>query len=145
MSNAKKYRFGQSSIRNLHLFLCRVNLSQPEINPMRLFMIAALLAVATPAVADQAAADRYIAEQWQKIEALRASNAKLAAEHRAACALLGGVRIGLNAEGVRKSCWGKPARINTTATAAGTREQWVYGSGYVYLTDGLVTAIQTSR
>ena len=26
-----------------------------------------------------------------------------------------------------------------------TKEQWVYGQGYIYLTDGIVTAIQMSE
>jgi len=38
--------------------------------------------------------------------------------------------------------WGRPDRINRTTTAYGTEEQWVYGSSYLYLTDGRVTAIQ---
>jgi hypothetical protein len=44
------------------------------------------------------------------------------------------------------TCWGKPHSINTTRTASGTREQLVYRAGdwagYIYLTDGVVTAIQ---
>jgi hypothetical protein len=114
---------------------------------MRIALVATILAATiVPAIADQAAADRYIAEQWEKIAALRVSNAKREADQKALCARVGSVRVGLNAEGVLKSCWGKPARINTTKTEDHTREQWVYGTGhYVYLTDGLVTAIQTSR
>ena len=40
---------------------------------------------------------------------------------------------------------GSPTRINTTVTAAGTHEQWVYGGDYVYLTNDVVTSFQTSR
>jgi hypothetical protein len=40
---------------------------------------------------------------------------------------------------------GRPERINTTVTAAGTHEQWVYGGDYVYLRNGIVTSFQTSR
>lgn len=113
---------------------------------MRILLVVAAILAASPAVADQAGADRYIAEQWEKIAALRAANAKRDADHKALCDRVGGVKVGLTAEGVRKSCWGKPARINTTLTAGHTHEQWVYGSGqYVYLTDGVVTAAQTSR
>jgi hypothetical protein len=55
------------------------------------------------------------------------------------------IGIGMTAEMVRRS-WGNPERINTTITAAGTSEQWVYGlQNYVYLTNGRVTAMQTSR
>jgi len=39
--------------------------------------------------------------------------------------------------------WGTPERINRTTTAAGTREQWVYGSGnYLYFDDGVLETIQ---
>jgi multidrug efflux pump subunit AcrA (membrane-fusion protein) len=55
------------------------------------------------------------------------------------------VMIGMTAEMVRLA-WGPPETINSTITAAGEREQWVYGLGsYVYLVGSVVTAIQTSR
>ena len=56
-----------------------------------------------------------------------------------------GVNIGMNAEQVRKSSWGKPKSINETITARGKHEQWVYGGGYLYLENGVLTSIQTSR
>jgi hypothetical protein len=114
---------------------------------MRTLLVAAILAVMTvPAFADQAGADRYIQEQWEKIAVMRAATAKREADQKALCARVGGVRVGLTAEGVLKSCWGKPARINTTVTATHKHEQWAYSRGeYVYLTDGIVTSIQTSR
>ncbi|GMV29539.1 MAG: hypothetical protein AMXMBFR59_16640 [Rhodanobacteraceae bacterium] len=42
---------------------------------------------------------------------------------------------------------GEPEDVNTTTTARGTREQWVYSAGkyehaYLYLDNGIVTAIQ---
>lgn len=40
--------------------------------------------------------------------------------------------------------WGGPDDINTTATAQGSSEQWVYGNNYVYFANGVVTAFQTS-
>ena len=41
---------------------------------------------------------------------------------------------------------GEPIRKNTTTTARGTREQWVYGNGtYIYLENGSVTSWQTSE
>jgi hypothetical protein len=108
--------------------------------------IAILTATLAPALADQDAADQYIAEQWAKIAAMRADNAKRHADHKALCARVGGARVGLTAEAVRASCWCKPYRINETVTASHRHEQWVYGSGqYVYLTDGVVTSIQVSR
>lgn len=110
---------------------------------MRVILIAAAILAASPALADP---DSYIAEQWAKIAALRAANAKAATEQKDACARLGNVRVGLNPEGVLKSCWGKPLKINITTFADHRTEQWVYGpSHYVYLTDGLVTAIQSAR
>jgi hypothetical protein len=56
-----------------------------------------------------------------------------------------GVRIGMTVEEVRKSSWGKPRSINETITAGGKHEQWVYGGGYLYIENGVLTSIQTSR
>jgi len=56
-----------------------------------------------------------------------------------------GVSIGMTAEQIRKSSWGKPKSINETITAGGKHEQWVYGGGYLYLENGVLTSIQTSR
>ena len=51
--------------------------------------------------------------------------------------------IGMTAEEVRNSSWGKPSDINKTTTAYGVHEQWVYsGNRYIYLDDGIVSAIQ---
>ena len=55
-----------------------------------------------------------------------------------------GVSIGMNADDVLQSSWGKPERVNKTRTAAGMHEQWVYRNNYIYLDNGIVTAIQTS-
>lgn len=54
----------------------------------------------------------------------------------------GDPKIGMTELEVYGSSWGYPKSINKTTTAAGTREQWVYDFGYVYLTNGIVTAIQ---
>ena len=54
------------------------------------------------------------------------------------------VAIGMTPAMVTAS-WGEPENVNTTITAAGQREQWVYVSSYVYFEDGVVSAIQTSR
>ena len=40
---------------------------------------------------------------------------------------------------------GSPKKINRTVTRYGVREQWIYGSVYVYLDDGIVTAFQDHR
>lgn len=72
-------------------------------------------------------------------EKAKAASAKKECERR------GGVKIGMTADEVKASCWGNPARVNQTITARGKHEQWVYRSGYVYLENGTVTSIQTSR
>lgn len=50
--------------------------------------------------------------------------------------------IGMSANEVYASTWGAPQKKNTTSTAYGTHEQWVYEDGYIYFEDGIVTAIQ---
>ncbi|WP_156914542.1 hypothetical protein [Cupriavidus sp. amp6] len=57
--------------------------------------------------------------------------------------------IGMSAFAVR-CAWGVPNDINRTITKYGTSEQWVYGHygryassrKYIYLTNGVVTALQ---
>lgn len=61
------------------------------------------------------------------------------------CKKRGGVSIGMTAAQVYASCWGKPRSVNETITARGKHAQWVYGSGYLYLDDGIVTSMQVSR
>jgi hypothetical protein len=54
-----------------------------------------------------------------------------------------GVEIGMTRERVLQSQWGRPQKVNTTTTARGTREQWVYGGGnYLYFENGILTTIQ---
>ena len=59
----------------------------------------------------------------------------------------GGVRIGMTAKYVReKTDWGEPQTINSTITASGRREQWVYGDGdYLYFKNGLLEGIQVRK
>lgn len=53
------------------------------------------------------------------------------------------VVVGMTAAQVRQA-WGEPQSINRTQSARGTEEQWVYGLGYyVYVFNGVVTAVQT--
>jgi hypothetical protein len=54
------------------------------------------------------------------------------------------ITVGMNAEQVRLA-WGNPKRINTTVLTNRTREQWVYGTNYVYFNDGIVSSMQSSR
>lgn len=51
--------------------------------------------------------------------------------------------IGMTAAEMRISSWGTPNKINKTTYEFGIHEQWVYSDyRYVYLEDGIVTAIQ---
>lgn len=83
--------------------------------------------------------DRAIAAQqetWRKEEA---------AAEKAACERKGGPAIGMSRAQLYATCWGKPAKINTTMTSGVEFEQFVYGLGfYVYLRNGVVTSIQTT-
>lgn len=50
--------------------------------------------------------------------------------------------VGMTAEEVESTGWGKPDKINKDTYEWGTKEQWVYdGRGYVYLEDGIVTSV----
>ncbi|WP_186430061.1 ankyrin repeat domain-containing protein [Clostridium sp. BSD9I1] len=52
-------------------------------------------------------------------------------------------KIGMTAGEVLTSTWGQPEDIKKTTTKYGTSEQWVYDLGkYIYLDNGIVTAIQ---
>jgi hypothetical protein len=55
-----------------------------------------------------------------------------------------GVRLGMSAEEVLQSTWGKPESVNRTTTSRGVREQWVYPGrhNYLYFEDGVLTSIQ---
>jgi hypothetical protein len=53
-----------------------------------------------------------------------------------------GVQIGMSMEEVRQSSWGRPNSVNRTVTSSGTHEQWVYGGGYLYFEDGILTTVQ---
>lgn len=111
---------------------------------MRLAIAIVAALAASPALADQAAADRYIQEQWAQIAAMRAANAKIEAVRESACPGRK-VKLGMAPADVR-ACWGKPNRVNLTITASRRHEQWVYGVGqYLYFDDGIVTAVQQSR
>lgn len=54
--------------------------------------------------------------------------------------------IGMTSEQVLESTWGEPTEINKRTTQYGVSEQWVYRTDsktkYIYLDDGVVTAIQ---
>mgnify|MGYP001615207958 CR=1 FL=1 len=51
--------------------------------------------------------------------------------------------IGMLRSEIEKTTWGEPMYKNQTTTATSFREQWVYfGHRYIYVRDGVVTAIQ---
>ncbi|KGE16617.1 hypothetical protein [Paenibacillus wynnii] len=83
-------------------------------------------------------------EEWakdyinqRKYKSVKSSNEKEAES------LLTSPSIGMSANELLNSKWGKPKDINKTITEYGTSEQWVYSDyRYVYLEDGIVTAIQ---
>lgn len=71
-----------------------------------------------------------------KVAAMREAQRKAEARKK-------GVSVGMSKEQVLESSWGKPQSVNTTTTAFGVREQWVYGGrNYLYFTDGVLTSIQ---
>lgn len=54
-------------------------------------------------------------------------------------------QIGMCAEEVEKTSWGKPNTINKSVYEWGTTEQWVYSDNrYVYLKNGIVTSVSYS-
>ncbi len=53
-----------------------------------------------------------------------------------------GVSIGMTPEEVLASSWGKPNKINRTTGANYEHEQWVYGGGYLYFKNGILSTIQ---
>jgi hypothetical protein len=78
------------------------------------------------------------------VRASQVERLSLEARQREARALLPGVKLGMRPEDVRlRTAWGPPVKVNRTTTAAGTREQWVYGGGgYLYFERGRLVAIQ---
>ena len=54
-----------------------------------------------------------------------------------------GVRVGMSAQDVFDSSWGKPQKVNRTIGSYGVHEQWVYGGGsYLYFEKGILRTIQ---
>ena len=53
------------------------------------------------------------------------------------------LRIGMTAKQVKEnSNWGSPQKVNRTTTAGRVTEQWVYSDGFLYFTNGRLTAVQ---
>lgn len=64
---------------------------------------------------------------------------------KAECKRRGDVFLGMILNQIFASCWGRPLKINKTETASGIQLQLVYQRGYLYLSDGILTSIQTSQ
>jgi hypothetical protein len=93
-------------------------------------------------------------EMADKVATLMEGCAKLMINlkrHQEVCKLP--ARIGMNSEQIKQIIWCEPDHINRTTTAGHISEQWVYDGetsmegynpprGYLYLTDGILTAIQ---
>lgn len=114
--------------------------TQPMIEAKRLQAIAQTKLDAEQARIESAnAAARAAAERDRKfVAAQEAREAQVAARE----AKKQGVRIGMSKAQVIGSMWGKPRKVNRTTTAYSESEQWVYDGGYLYFTDGVLTAIQ---
>lgn len=74
--------------------------------------------------------------------AARARAADAKERNRLALARTQGVSIGMTQAEALESAWGKPSKVNRTTTANIVTEQWVYPGGYLYFTNGKLTAIQ---
>ncbi|MBA3479006.1 MAG: hypothetical protein H0T52_11510 [Lautropia sp.] len=84
--------------------------------------------------------------QIPKLEALAVNQeAAVARQEKAAEAARRkkeGVHIGMSADEVIASSWGKPQKVNRSTYSWGVREQWVYDGGYLYFRDGVLDSIQ---
>jgi hypothetical protein len=83
-----------------------------------------------------------------KVRWLLKNNPDLArdvARHMKECKEKGEPKIGMREHEVRATCWHGPQHVNTTTTAHHQHIQMVFIEGYVYLEDGVVTAIQQSH
>lgn len=85
-----------------------------------------------------------LARESPQVVAKREMAAKEAAD--AICKAKGQPQVGMTQSQVEETCWGHPRRVNTTTTAGHRFDQMFYAASfYVYLTDGVVTAVQSSR
>jgi hypothetical protein len=54
------------------------------------------------------------------------------------------ILLGMTYEQIQMS-WGKPQRVNRSVGAWGVREQWIYGSTYLYVENGKLASWQETR
>jgi hypothetical protein len=99
------------------------------------------LELSIPAAKEKCKIDKV---KWEAIEEADRVKREAIKVEKDRVAKLPGVRVGMTKEHVTsKTSWGEPSKINTTTTARGTFEQWVYGdSHYLYFTNGRLTTIQ---
>lgn len=68
-----------------------------------------------------------------------------ARQRQEACSRVQAPAIGMTTAQVEASCWGRPDHAAEETTVRGKIAVWRYPEGYIYLTDGTVTKIVTSR
>lgn len=105
------------------------------------FGLSPVIAIADPAAAQSA--DQASDAEARSRERAMAAARKMVEEERKRKR---GASIGMTAEQVLQSTWGKPKKINVTINAGGRHEQWVYpGFQYLYVDNGVLTSIQTNQ
>ncbi len=62
----------------------------------------------------------------------------------AECKRRGEPRVGMTANQVQATCWGKPVRVDRLKTVQGTTDRYVYQQGRVILKNGVVTSVKIS-
>jgi len=103
---------------------------------MRILIIGLGLALAA---CQTAAQPSEVPNRFQNAE----RNNALLHEARAECERLGTPRVGMTSAQVLATCFREPTEVKRTTMASGTSEIWIYRlhGAYVFLTDGVVTAI----
>jgi poly-gamma-glutamate capsule biosynthesis protein CapA/YwtB (metallophosphatase superfamily) len=155
LENARRARCATNLPTTIEAARAGMAEGKPEIALAKLFGCD-LPSTATPevlALLGQARAAKTKADETAKIARAKAdAAAKLvadAADRKAAAELKAfkkknGVAIGMSAQDVLDSSWGRPESVNRTTTANGIHEQWVYSgsSNFLYFENGVLTAIQ---
>lgn len=137
----RHYPYGTADLEPLrlpvHRAALRVRIDRLKAQPDQQLILLQELATLSP---DDAAVARQMRDTTARIERERkAAVTKMKAEKRRQ-----GIHVGMTAQDVLDSSWGRPEKINRTVTRDTVREQWVYGLGqYVYLVNGVVEAIDT--
>ncbi len=108
------------------------------------FSIIAICLVALGCVRAPVVDQQYTANVYQKDieDQLGITRAR---QRQEVCSRLPAPAIAMSTAQVLSSCWGKPDHAAESITAQGKQAVWSYPEGYVYLSDGTVTKIVTSR